>query len=75
MDDADFVLFLRLALQLWLCPDGFLALQAIRYGDGADSEEELIPRGYQQALGRLRKYFRGHLASLSHLEFIESARG
>lgn len=75
LDDADFVLFLRIVLQLWLRPDGYLSLREIVLGEGDDSEEALVPRGWQQALSRLRKNFRGRISDLSTLEFIESVRG
>jgi hypothetical protein len=75
IDDANFVLLLRLILQLWTTSDGYLRLLDIRRDVTFGAEQGLIPDGLPQALSRLRKYFRGRVGSLSHREFIENKRG
>ena len=74
LDDADFIVFLRLALELLHSNAGFLSRQQLRFGEGLQGELELMPQGFDQALGRVRKAFRGRLRGLKHTEFIEVQR-
>jgi len=75
LDDADFIVFLRLALELFQSDTGFLSRQQLRFGEGLEGEVELMPQGFDQALSRVRKSFRGRLGGLKVREFIEVQRG
>jgi len=75
LDDASFIPFLRLVVALFETEDGFLSREALRYGQGVDGEVELIPAGFDQAIGRMRGPFRRRVGALTHLEFIEVSRG
>ena len=74
LDDADFIVFLRLALELFQSDAGFLSRERLRFGEGLEGEPELMPEGFDQALGRVRKGFRGRLEGLKATEFIEVQR-
>jgi hypothetical protein len=74
LDDADFIVFLRLALEVLQSDDGFLSELHLTSVEDLDGEVELMPAGFDQAVGRLRKGFRGRLKDLKHTEFIEVQR-
>jgi hypothetical protein len=74
LDDADFIVFLRLALELLQSDTGFLSELQLTSVEDLDGEVELMPASFDQAVGRLRKGFRGRLSGLSHTELIEVQR-
>ena len=75
LDDASFVPFLRLVLALYESEDGYLSREELRYGSGLDGELALMPQGFDQALHRIRRSFRGRIGRNDPKEFIQVERG
>jgi hypothetical protein len=79
--DQPFRLLLRLVLELFRTPNGFMDLEQVKLQefrepeDRLASEAELAPRGMDQALKRLRDLFPKALDGLAPNQFIERSSG
>lgn len=73
--DAEFVLFLRLLVELWRTTDGYLAIGDGRKVGGLAAEHDIVPSGVGQAVARLRSRLEVALGEENPARLIERYQG